>query len=255
MSDLSEAGFILSTNKCCLKPCQIGDWLGFVIDLVNGQFRVPEHQLVKLKTSITSISQLQKIPVRALASVVGQIMSMSLALGPITRLKTRAVYADINHSQSWADKLVLSAESLMELQFWLRSVDFLNGKPIWFSSGATRVVYSDARTSGYGGFMVELGNDIAHGQWSAHESCLSSIWRKLKAVYLVLLSFATKLSGHTVKWFTDNQGVVHIINNGSRKEHLQDGAMAIFELCFQHAIKLGVEWIPRSQNEKADFVS
>ena len=103
--------------------------------------------------------------------------------------------------------------------------------------------------------MVELGNDIAHGQWSAHESCLSSTWRELKAIYLVLLSFATKVSGHTVKWFTGNQGVVHIINNGSRKEHLQDGAMAIFELCLQHAIKLEVEWIPRSQNEKADFVS
>ena len=51
-------------------------------------------------------------------------MSASLALGPITRLRTRPIYADINHSRSWADKLVLSAESLMELQFWLRSVGF-----------------------------------------------------------------------------------------------------------------------------------
>ena len=83
---------------------------------------------LKLKSSITSISQLQKSPVRALASVVVQIMSMSHAFGPITRLRTRAVYADINHSQSWADKLVLSAESLMELQFWLRSVDFSEWK-------------------------------------------------------------------------------------------------------------------------------
>ena len=46
---------------------------------------------------------------------------------------------------------------------------------------------------------------------------------------LVLLTFASKLSGHTVKWLTDNQGVVHTVNNVSRKGHLQDGAMAIFE--------------------------
>ena len=124
---------------------------------------------------------------RALARVVGQIMSMSLALGPITRLRTRAVYAEINRSRSWADKLGLSVDSQTELKFWLDSVDFLNGKPIWFSSGATRIVYSDASTTGY---MVELGNEVAHGQWSADESRLSSTWRELKAVYLVLLSFA-----------------------------------------------------------------
>ena len=216
---------------------------------------MPEHKLEKLKGSIRSVSQLDKIPVRALASVVGQIMSMSLALGPIIRLRTRAVYADINCSHSWVDKLGLSADSQTELKFWLDSVDFLNGKPIWFSSGVTRVVYSDASTTGYGGYVVELGNDVAHGQWSADESRLSSTWRELKAVYLVLLSFATKLSGHTVKWFTDNQGVAYIVSNGSWKEHLQDGAMAIFEICFQHSIKLEVEWIPRAQNERADFVS
>ena len=83
---------------------------------------------------------MRKIPVCALASVVGQIMSMNLALGPITRLKTRAVYANINCSRSWADKLCLSVDSQIELKFWLDRVDFLNGKPIWFSPCATRVV-------------------------------------------------------------------------------------------------------------------
>ena len=148
LSDLEEAGFILSTDKCCLKPCQFGDWLGFIIDLMHGQFRVPEHKLAKLKGSIRSITQLEKIPVCALVSGVSQIISMSLVLGPITRLRTRAVCVDINHSRSWANKLVLSAESQAELKIWLDSVDFLNGKPIWFSSGATQVVFSDASTSG-----------------------------------------------------------------------------------------------------------
>ena len=163
LSDLKEAGFILSTDKCHLKPSQIGDWLGFIIDLMHGQFCVPDHKLAKLKGSIRSVAQLEKVPACVLASVVGQVMSMSLALGPITRLRTRAVYADINHSCSWADQLVLLAESQTELKFWLDNVEFLNGKPIWFSSGATQVVYSDASTTGYGGYMVELGNDVAHG--------------------------------------------------------------------------------------------
>jgi hypothetical protein len=42
---------------------------------------------------------------------------------------------------------------------------------------------------------------------------------------------------------------------GSRKQHLQEGAMAIFEICFQNAIKLVMVWIPRAQNQLADYIS
>ena len=49
--------------------------------------------------------------------------------------------------------------------------------------------------------------------------------------------------------------VVHIVSSGSRKPHLQDGAMAIFELCVQHSIKLETDLIPSSLNTWADFLS
>ena len=69
------SGFIVSIDKRCFNHCQIGEWLGFINDLVQGQFCVPEQ---KLNSSIRSISLLDKILVRALASIVGQIMSMAL---------------------------------------------------------------------------------------------------------------------------------------------------------------------------------
>ena len=70
--------------------------------------------------------------------------------------------------------------------------------------------------------------------------------RELKAVYLVLKSYAKKLEGHTVNWLADNQGAMYIVRSGSRKEHLQDGAMATFELCFSHNIWLEMDWVPSS---------
>ena len=82
---------------------------------------------------------------------------------------------------------------------------------------------------------------------------MSSTWRESKAVYDVLRSFASKLEGHAVKWFSDNQAVVWIVQVGSGKPHLQEGALSIFELCFQHGIKLEMEWVPRSANEMADY--
>lgn len=71
----------------------------------------------------------------------------------------------------------------------------------------------------------------------------SSTWRELIAVEQVLQSFAGKLAGHRVKWFTDNQNVVRIVQSGSRRQHLQDGAMSIFEVCLAHNIRLDVAWI------------
>ena len=58
-----------------------------------------------------------------------------------------------------------------------------------------------------------------------------------------------------MKWFSDNQAVVRIVQVGSGKPHLQEGALSIFELCFQHGTKLEMEWVPRSANEMADYVS
>ena len=123
------------------------------------------------------------------------------------------------------------------------------------SSGATCVVFTDTSSSGFGGFIVGVGSSIAHGQWPAYEIQQSSTWRELKAVDQVLHSFASVLAGHTIKRFTDNQNVVCIVRAGSRRPQLQDEAMSIFEVCLQHGVKLEMEWIPRTLNEKADYIN
>ena len=71
----------------------------------------------------------------------------------------------------------------------------------------------------------------------------------------MLRSFAPKLQGYKVKWFTDNQSARFIVMHGSKHLHLQDGAMSIFETCMRFALKLEVEWLRRSRNERADYIS
>ena len=84
-----------------LTPHQLGEWLGFGIDLVSGCFHVPAGKIDRLKSSILGLLRPSRLSVQAVASIVGQIMSMSLALGPIARLRTRSLYADINRCNSW----------------------------------------------------------------------------------------------------------------------------------------------------------
>ena len=81
------------------------------------------------------------------------------------------------------------------------------------------------------------------------------MFRELKTIYYVLLSCAVPLERRRVKDFTDNQGAARIVSVGSSKVHLQSVAMSIFDFCPSNGISLATQWIPRSQNEKADLLS
>ena len=106
---------------------------------------------------------LHAITARILASIAGQIISMSLAIGPIVRLWTRALYGIINQRIFWSDRLALSTEAWDELNFWQHNIVQLNGRAIWFSPSVTRVACSDASGTGCGGYVVELGPEVSHG--------------------------------------------------------------------------------------------
>ena len=75
------------------------------------------------------------------------------------------------------------------------------------------------------------------------------------AVKYVIISLIDKLSGSSIKWYTDNKNVALILNIGSKKQHLQSEVMQIFNICCPRSINIDIEWIPRTQNERADYLS
>ena len=109
----------------------------------------------------------------------------------------------------------ITEDAREELLFWLCSAELLSVRSFCWRPSAARVAFSDASDTGYGGYVVELGPHTVSGCWSEDEARHSSTWRELKAVDKVLESVADKFSGHTIKWCTDNQNVVRIIQHGS----------------------------------------
>ena len=63
------------------------------------------------------------------------------------------------------------------------------------------------------------------------------------------------LESSHVKWYTDNQAAEKIVEVGSMKPDLHKLAIKIFGACLRSKIKLEIQWIPRSENERADFIS
>jgi len=132
------------------------EWLGFNIDLSAREFSVPADKIDMLKAKPSAVQKARLVPVSKVASLIGTIISMSLALGPVTRLMTRSLYAILNERTSWCQKLTLSAEASHGVKFWLDKISDFNNHNIWHTPSAVRVVYSDASCTGYGGYMVKL---------------------------------------------------------------------------------------------------
>ena len=58
-----------------------------------------------------------------------------------------------------------------------------------------------------------------------------------------------------IKWFSDRQTACKIISVGSMRSDLHIIALKIFQICADNAIHLEIQWIPRTEIEKADFIS
>ena len=257
--DILKSGFVPNATKCIWIPVQVLEFLGVVLDALNGTICIPNRRISKAKQSISdllsSIRNHRRVHVRKVASVVGQLISMSIVVGHVSQIMTRYLSADILQAKHWDMYIRLCDESRQQLLFWNNNLDVLNSKDLYESHKCTKLVYSDASSTGYGGYEVNTINGISHGLWSHEESLKSSTWRELVAVHRVLLSLKHIFANQRIKWFTDNQGVKAIALKGSMKTELQDIAYSIFRICMSESIYLEMEWIPRSENEKSDYLS
>ena len=113
--------------------------------------------------------------------------------------------------------------------------------------------YSDSSEYGWGGYTVNISGLSAKGNFSEGEARMDSMWRELKSTFNVLCSFVKTIKGMKVSHRTDNQNIVCALTNGSKKQHLQALTMDIFKLCIENNINLFLEWVPRCENETADW--
>ena len=225
---------------------------------MNGTFLVPERKVENLFKLLQDLRvHHDGVKVQDVARVTGTIISMGLALGAVSRLFTRHLYAVQNDAGSFFQRVSLSDDALMEIDFWLNNFKDLVGQPIWHSSPCIDVIsYSDASSTGWAGYVVQLGNIVARGEWEHLDYLQSSTFRELKAVRLVIMeSFAPLLAFKECKHRSDNQGTVSVMSIGSNKPLLQQEATKIYSICRSHGIRLFPEWIPRHLNCKADYWS
>lgn len=254
-SDLLKSGLVPKADKSCWEPVQCLQWLGAMLNSCEFTVSIPENRILKAFDTLSFLQAQKYVPVRKVASFIGQIISMSVVLGSVSQIMTRCLSIDVLKAKSWSSYIQLSDDSVLQLLFWKENLVSLNVRKLATSSVCSRIVYTDASNSGFAGYEVQTFKGIIHDTWQPSEAAKSSTWRELCAVYRVLLSLVDTLSNQRVKWFSDNTGVCSIVSKGSMKPDLQSLAMSIFRFCSSKSIHLEVEWLPRDENSLADYFS
>lgn len=267
---LIKLGFLISEEKCDWDPKQHATWLGYFWDMVLNRIFATEKRIARIENAIDSLffqlkaDRVQIIPVRFLASVVGQIISLQNVLGGLVCLKTRFLYQCIDSRIGWESYVYVNQNAIEELKFWRANVKLLNseGRAIYEPKNCDIDCFSDASGTGYGGYLALCAGalvegTVVYGCWSEVEMLQSSTWREVASVERVLKSNEPILCHKTVKIYSDNSNVNSVLTKGSKKPVLHQLALRINEFCEAQNIKLFPEWISRDHEalELADKYS
>ena len=151
---------------------QVGEWLSFVINTISMTFRIPEKKVCKLKRLLNSAIQNKSSSYRKLAGIAGSIISVALAVGPISRLPTGQMYLAIESRSAWDHSFLFPPVLLEELKVEL---NLLMGTSFPPPPDSSTVVFSDASDAPFGGFSASLDGTVASGMFTCSRL---TIWVK-----------------------------------------------------------------------------
>ena len=253
----SNAGFVANSTKSLWEPTQLLVWLGLNWNLVSGSISITDRRISNFIALIDKFLQSAPyVTARECASIAGHIMSMSPVLGSLTRLKTRFLYKVIDSRSTWDFRfnIGLHNDCLSEIFFWKNNIVNLNSRPIMPYQAPFLLSFSDASNVACGAYLVGT-EEVSHRMWSSSEAEKSSTSRELKAVHFALTSFKDSVQDKSVKWHSDNQGAVRIVDIGSPNAELHSIALDIFDFCQRFNVRFVSQWVPRELNACADDIS
>ena len=127
---------VANEEKSIWAPTQVLEWLGIVWDLSRGRIFIPHRRIVKLFKALLSLkSGSRSVNPRAVASVTGQIISLTPGYGNITLLMSRFLQSLVKLHSGWDCPLDFRSyqffsECLQEIDFWLSNCARLNGRSL-----------------------------------------------------------------------------------------------------------------------------
>ncbi len=251
---LQALGFLVSWDKSVTDPSQCLDYLGIVLNSINLTLSLPTKKLEEIKSlCIKALSQSQ-LSLRDLARILGQFAwatpSIPFAQAHFRSLQSFFIKKAKSFNQDLSVKCILDQKAREDLNWWLSSLDSVNGKPI---SPRTPdiIIYSDASLKGWGAYS---SGRKARGPWTSEQKHLHINELELLAAFNALRSFSPHSTNAAIRIFLDNNTAVCYINKcgGTRSRNLTDTAKLIANWCELRNNFVEAVYLPGKLNVLAD---
>ena len=249
-AQFGRGGWVFKPEKSSGPPSQSVKYLGLMVNSVPMTFSIPDTKYELIVSDAVNFLNSKRFIVRDLASWVGKLQSLRLAIGPIISIMCKSLYKIISLAPFWTSYIKLDKHSVYEVEWWRDNLKHFSSYPIILDNTSVHVdcrISSDASGSGF--FVVNLDKSIMlkSEAFTQFESLQSSTYRELRALYQTYTDpvILTKFAGLTICHYTDSKSVANILYKGSRVHLLNVMIREIFLALRHHVIKLVTYWVSR----------
>lgn len=252
---LSRLGWIINVKKSEIIPSRVMQYLGFVFNSENMTISLPQKKRMKVKTICNKFISGKVFSILEVAELIGYLISVcpavycgQLYVRQLEMDKTRALTENRNNFNA---KMILSADSLKDLCWWLENIE--NSFNCIRNEYYDAIIVTDASPTGWG---ATAGDLHTRGFWSINEKFRHINQLELLAIYNSLLTFKT-ISNISILVRTDNSTALSYINNfgGCHSPECHRIAKNIWELCLKRKLWIRASYISTKDNFIADSLS
>lgn len=257
MGTLERLGFVINRKKSSIVPMQRMVFFGFIIDSVEFKIYLTEEKVQKILLKAKLLLEKGIVVVRDLASFIGLIINAFYAVleaplyyRELERNKLQGLGADFNFD----NEVILSSQSIVELEWWCQNIRAKNGKRIRPEKVHVRC-RTDASLDGWG--AIDLNSDTyTNGRWTSQEATYYINHLELLAIFYALQSLYKDKQGIHIEFQSDNICAVKYVMDmgGISSTSLDRLARDIWQYSLRRNIFLSASYIPGIQNT-ADYFS
>ena len=251
-----KVGIPLAPNKT-EGPKQVITFAGIELDSICMEARLPLEKLSRYQNLISQSIKRKRMTLRELQSLAGALNHCCYIV-PAGRAFLRRLYDLTSHAKEPHHHIRLNNNIRTDLQMWNTFLQEFNGKSLFLQQGwhsnQTLNLYTDAaKTVGFGAI---LGNEWFSGIWPSQWKQYDITILEFYPIVIALHLWANKLSNKRIILYTDNEAVMHILNNNTSKDKALLGLIRALVLqCLKFNIVFRSEHVPGQHNVLADLLS
>ena len=198
-----------------------------MVDTIDLKFRIPLAKIEEIKNLILEAFARTTNHIKAIAKIVSKLISFTRSMGPIARIRTRAIYRIIAKAANWNCRVCLDEAAKTEIVSWVTNIDDVSGFTIKISPSVQtlhfeHILHRDA--SGEGTYLGKICNEATT---LVSEPLLETDVTKSSTFYEVKVFWAFFMKTNLLPFrnasilqFTDNKAAENILTFGSRNPEI-----------------------------------